>query len=234
MSDQNGRKWLRETLLALPEKERNKTLTGRLTRYADIAEQSRDSLRSALALSILVKSVFADSTFPNVVAKVRSAAGGARSCQRDLGKGIDAVAKPQFEQRMVAIKEAANGSTKPVTEGWQTNLIAGIRAYVQVAKIAADQTLPGGHELNKKLDELASRSSVPPCDEKDAATLSLKLASLPEDVKTLGLTGKAGDFLVAAAEGRGSPRDLEEAEIRDLLDRYKLWNSLLVTLGSRK
>jgi hypothetical protein len=233
MSDKNNRKWVRETLLTLPDKQRNKTLTGRLTRYAEIAEQSQDSLRSALALSILVKSVFSDSTFPNLAAKVRNAASGARSCQRDLGKGIEAVAKPQFEKRIVDIKEAANGSTKPVTEVWQANIIAGVRAYVQVAKIAADQTLPGGHELNKKLDELISRSSVPPCDQKDAATLNLKLASLPEDVTTLGLTGKAGDFLVAAAEGRGSPRDLENAEIRDLLDRYKLWNSLRVTLGSR-
>ena len=103
MSDSNGRKWVREILLTLPEKERNKTLTGRLTRYAEIAEQSRQSLGSALEASILVKSVFSDATFPNLLAKLRSAASGARSCQRDLAKGIDSVAKPQFDERMATI-----------------------------------------------------------------------------------------------------------------------------------
>jgi hypothetical protein len=147
---------------------------------------------------------------------------------------MDAVAKKSFEDRVVTIKESGSASTKPVVEVWQENLATGVRPYEQVAKVAADRGLPGGTELNKRLSELLNRSSVPPQDERDATALSLKLGSLPDEVKALGLTGKAGDFLVAAAEGRASPRDLENSEIRDLLDRYKLWDSLLVSLGSRK
>ena len=119
-------------------------------------------------------------------------------------------------------------------EVWQAKLISAVRAYEQVARIAADQGLPGGQELDKKLSGLFNRVSALPRDEKDAATISLTLAALPEDVKALGLTGKAGEFLVAAADGRGSPTDLENVEVRELLDRYKLWGSLFVTLGTHK
>jgi len=234
MSDQKTRQWVREALMSLPDKTRNKNLTGALARYAVMAEQSRDSFRFALRLADLVKTVFVDSTFPTLVDRVRKAGNNARTCGKDISKGMEAVAKKTFEERMISIKEFATAASKPVAEIWAEKLAAEIRAYEQVGRIVADRGLPGGAQLNKKLGELGSRSSIPPQDEKDAADLTGRLRGLPQEVKALGLTGKAGNFLVAAAEGRGSPRDLEEPEVRELIDRYRLWSSLLVTMGPRK
>lgn len=234
MSDKKTRQWVRDSLISLPDKNRNKNLTGSLARYAVMAEQSRDSLRFALRLADLVKMVFVDSSFPTLVDRVRKAANSARTCEKDVAKGMDAVAKKTFEERMISIKEFATAASKPVAETWAEKLASEIRAYEQVGRIVADRGLPGGAELNKKLSELGSRSSIPPRDEKDAADLIGMLRGLPQEVKALGLTGKAGKFLVAAAEGRGSAHDLEEPEVRELIDRYSLWSSLLVTMGPRK
>ena len=234
MTDQKTRQWVREALMSLPDKTRNKNLTGTLARYALMAEQSRDSLRAALKLADLVKSVFVDSTFPILMDRVRKAAGSARTCGRDLAKGMDAVAKKAFEERMISIKELATAANKPVAEAWSEKFSAEIRAYEQVGQIVADQGLSGGAKLSKLLGELRNRSALPPQNENDAAVLAVRLRDLPLEMKSLGLTGKAGSFLVAAAEGHGSPRDLEEPEVRELIDRYGLWSSLLVTMGPRK
>lgn len=234
MSEPKTREWLRETLLVLPEKRRNKNVTGALTRYLTMAEESRDSLVSALHLGALVTLVFRDCKLPTLSDRVHKAGIAARTCQKDLAKGIQTAATKTFEERMISIKESAKTASDSVSEHWATKLSAAVRAYEQIGKIAADRALPGGPELDKKLRQLSGRASLPPKDEKDAKALALTLKGLPQEIKSLGLAGKAGVFLVAAAEGRASARDLDDPEVRDLLDRYGLWKSLLVSLGPQK
>ncbi len=231
MSDAAERQWVREALLALPEKTRNKNLAGALRRYGEMAEKADESLSLSYRTAKLVKAVFGNSSFPVLDDRASKAAAGARHCQKELAKSIDAVTKNSFEERMIAIKDFAAASGKPVTDVWEKRVSEAIHAYEQVAKVAADRGLPGGRELEAKLTDLRNRTSRPPNDDNDARTFALKLGGLPQEVATLGLTGKAGDFLVAAAEGRASPRDLENPEVREFLDRYALWRSLHVSLG---
>lgn len=231
MSDAAERQWVREALLALPEKERNKNLVGALRRYGEMAEKAGESLSLSYRTAKLVTAVFPDSRFPALDDRASKAAAGARQCQKDLTKSIDAVTKKSFDDRMIAIKDFAAATSKPVTEVWEKRVSEAIHAYEQVAKVAADRALPGGRELQLKLTDLRSRTSRPPSDDSDAGTVALKLEGLPKEVAALGLTGKPGDFLVAAAEGRGAPRDLDDPEVRELLDRYALWPSLRVSLG---
>jgi hypothetical protein len=231
MSDASGRKWVREALLSLPDKQRNRNLIGALSRYGEMADKASDSLSLAFQTAKLVKTVFGDSKCPMLLDRANKAAANARSCQKELAKSIDVVTKKPFDDRMIAIKDFAAAVGKPVAEVWEKKVSDEIRAYEQVGRIAADRALPGGIELNSKLKELRDRSSRPPQDESDARVFAQKLGDLPKDVTLLGLTGKAGAFLVAAAEGHGGPRDLDDAEVRELLDRYGLWGALRVTLG---
>jgi hypothetical protein len=231
MSDAAERQWVREALLALPEKTRNKNLAGSLRRFAEMAEKADETFSLSHRTAKLVTAVFGDSSFPVLTHRSNKAAADARHCQKELAKSIDVVTKNSFEERMIAIKDFAAASSKPVTDVWEKEVSGAIHAYEQVSKVAADRGLPGGRELESKLSDLRSRRSRPPQDDNDARTVALKLARLPQEVATLGLTGKAGEFLVAAAEGRGSPRDLEHPEVRELLDRYALWPSLRVSLG---
>jgi hypothetical protein len=62
-------------------------------------------------------------------------------------------------------------------------------------------------------------------------TLNALIGDLPAVVRSLGLTGRVGAFLVAVAEGNGSPQELEQAEVREFLDRYGLWDALRVSFG---
>lgn len=231
MSDAAQRQWVREALLALPEKTRNKNLAGSLRRFAEMAEKADESLSLSYRTAKLVTAVFGNSIFPALNDRAGKAAVAARHCQKELAKNIDAVTKNSFEERIIAIKDFAAASGKPVTEVWEKSVADAIHAYEQVSKVAAERGLPGGRELEAKLTDLRNRISRPPHDDNDARAFALKLGGLPQEVATLGLTGKAGEFLVAAAEGRGSPRDLENHEVREFLDRYALWGSLRVSLG---
>ncbi len=231
MSDAAERQWVREALLALPEKTRNKTLVGALRRYGEMAQRAGESLSLSYGTAKLVTAVFANSRFPLLDERAGKAAAGARHCQKELAKSIDAVTKKSFDDRMIAVKDSAAASSKPVTEVWEKGVSEAIHAYEQVAKVAADRGLKGGRELETKLAELRSRTSRPPQDDNDARSFALRLEALPQEVAALGLKGKPGDFLVAAAEGRGAPHDLEDPEIRELLDRYRLWPLLRVSLG---
>lgn len=234
MSDPSGRRWVREALLSLPDKQRNRNLIGALSRYGEMAEKASDSLALAFRSAKLVKTVFGDAKFPLLLDRSSKAATHARSCQKELAKSMEAVTKRPFDDRMIAIKDVTAAVGKPVTEVWEKKVTSEIRAYEQVGTIAADRALPGGIELNRKLKELSARSSRPPNDEKEARAFAQQLGDLPKEVTRLGLTGKAGAFLVAAAEGRGGPRDLDDSEVRELLDRYGLWGALRVTLGPNR
>ena len=231
MSDAVDRQWVREALLALPEKTRNKNLVGSLRRFAEMAEKADETFTLSHQTAKLVMAVFGNSSFPVLTDRASKAATSARHCQKELAKSIDVVTKNSFEERIIAIKDFAAASSKPVTEVWEKGVADAIHAYEQVSKVAADRGLPGGRELESKLSDLRNRTSRPPQDDDDARTFAVRLAGLPQEVATLGLTGRAGEFLVAAAEGRGSPRDLENAEVREFLDRYALWGSLRVSLG---
>lgn len=231
MSDAAERRWVRESLLSLPEKTRNKNLVGALRRYGETAEKAAESLSLSYQIAKHVRTVFGDLSFPLLDERASKAAIATRYCQKELAKSIDAVDKKSFEDRMIAIKEFAATSSKPVTDVWEKRVSEAIQAYEQVAKVAADRGLPGGRDLETKLTDLRNRTSQPPHDDSEARAFGLKLGALPQEVAALGLTGKPGEFLVAAAEGRGSPRDLEHPEVRELLDRYALWPSLRVSLG---
>lgn len=234
MSDLESRKWLREALQSLPEKTRKRTLTGALSRYADIAERARDSFQATIATANLVLRVFRDAQFPNLADRITKASESARSCNRDLSKSADAVTKKSFDNRVIAIKDFAAASGKPVAESWEKLIIQEIATYEQVGRIAADRGLPGGTDFNEKLKTLRERAAKPPVNPTDADAVGSKLRDIPKDIKALGLTGKAGKFLISAAEGRGIAKDLEVAEIREMLDRYQLWTSLRVSLGPRQ
>jgi len=234
MSDQNSRKLIVEALTALPAKTRNKNLVGNLRRFAEIAERSRDVLALSIAGAARLKLVFTDAQLGNLGDRVSNAQKKARTCLREVSQAIDAVAKPTFEARLIEMKDYAAGSVKPVVETWQKRLDDAIRPYEKLAQIVEERRLEGGEALSTVLVRIrGARTQTPPTD---AEALAIKdaIAGLPGVVRSLGLTGTVGAFLVAVAEGSGSPRDLERKEVREFLDRYELWDALRVGFGASR
>jgi hypothetical protein len=234
MSERTSRTWITEALTALPAKTRNKNLVGNLGRFADMAEQARDTLTSSLRGAARMKLVFADAATGNVVEKLVNAQKKARTCVRDLTQSLDVVAKSSFETRVIDIRDHATGSIRPLLESWQRRIDDAIRPYEKLAQVVQDRHLDGGDELVAALSRIKEARTQTPATKEEALGLKVLIDGLPSVVRSLGLTGRVGAFLVAVAEGTGSPRDLERVEVREFLDRYGLWDDLRVSFGSSR
>jgi hypothetical protein len=234
MSDLNSRKWIAEALIGLPAKTRNKNLVGNLRRFSEIAEQSRDTLALSIRGAARVKLVFPDAQLASLVDKLLNAQKKARTCVRDVSQTIEAVAKPSFEARLIEIKDHGAGSVRPVLDTWQRRLDDAIRPYEKVARIVEERRLEGSEAFMTVLINIrAARTQTPPTDA-DALAIKRLIDGLPGVVRSLGLTGRVGTFLVAVAEGTGPARELDVAEIREFLDRYELWDALRVGFGASR
>jgi hypothetical protein len=234
MSDRSSRPWIVETLTTLPAKTHNKNLVGNLGRFAGIAEQAGNALSSSLRGTARVKLVFADAAMAAVVDKLASAQKKARTCLRDLEQSLDAVAKSSFETRLIDIRDHAAGSIRSLLDTWQRRIDDSIRPYEKLAQVVEDRHLDGGEALVNALGRIRQARTQTPTTDEEALALKTLIDGLPGVVRSLGLTGRVGAFLVAVAEGTGSPRDLERAEIRDFVDRYGLWDALRVSFGASR
>ncbi len=234
MSDRASRIWIAEALTTLPAKTRNKNLVGNLGRFANVAEQARDTLNASLQGAARVKLVFADAVTGNVVDKLVSAQKKTRTCVRDLAQSLDAVAKSSFETRLIDIRDHATGSIRPLLDTWQRRIDDATRPYEKLAQVVQDRHLEGGDALVSALGRIREARTQTPGTNQEALALKALIDGLPGVVRSLGLTGHVRAFLVAVAEGVGSPRDLERADVREFLDRYGLWDTLRVAFGSSR
>lgn len=232
MSDQDSRKYISDALTTLPGKTRNKNLVGNLRRFAELSERARDVLALSVAGGTRLKLVFPDAQLESLQDKLSSARKKAKTCLRDVSQNIDAVAKPGFETRLIEMKDHAAGSVKPVLDGWQKRLDDAIRPYEKLAEIVEERKLTGGEALTGALRRIRSTRTQTPASDAEALAIKREIAGLPQVVRALGLTGAVGAFLVAVAQGSGSPRELERAEVREFLDRYGLWDALRVSFGT--
>lgn len=231
MSDRRSRQGLKAVLEALPDKERKKDLVGNLRQLAQSAVQARDSLEKSFKSARLVQAVFSGTEFRQLLEKAADAARTARAGGKKLAADVRVVSKDSFDKQIVAIKEYATAGANSVSDVWQKRLNTHIDTYQRIADAARLARVPGSEPLEGTLNELRTRQRALPSDATDAARLARKVAGLSETINKLGLTGKTRDFLVAAANGQASARDLEQPEIRDWLTRYQLWDILRVSVG---
>jgi len=232
MSDAQSRQYILDTLASLPAKRRNKNLVGNLKRFSEIAARSRDLLAISIASGERAKLVFSDIQLSTATERVSNARKKAKACLRDLSQNIDAVAKSGFETRLIDMKDYAGTAMRPINEAWQKKVQDIVRPYEILVTIVAERKLKGSGTLVKTLDGIKTQQNEVPATKAAALDTKQRISGLPEIVSSLGLTGKVGEFLIAASRGSGSPRDLENQEIRDFLDRYGLWISLQVSFGA--
>jgi len=234
MSDRNTRQWINDTLVSLPAKTKNKSLVGRLRQFS----QNAVSVKSSVALSIenskQMRTVFPGAELAILAPKLSDIRKKAKATSRDLAGGVDVVAKQVFENKMIEMVEIANGTAKPLLELWQRRIDEAITPFIRISQVVADLKLTGASVLQEHVTALqAARAGIPDSSSK-ALVIKQRLESLPTIVGGLGLTGKAGKFLVAVAERNGSAKDLDDEEIRLFLNRYELWGALRVSLGDSK
>jgi|ERR1039458_665315 hypothetical protein len=232
MSDRLSRQKLKAALESLPEKEQKKDLVGNLRQFAQSTAQACNSLETSFQTARLVQGIFSGTEFRQLREKAADAARTARACDKKLVADVRVVSKDSFDKQVVAIKDYATAGANSVSDVWQKKLNTHIETYQRIADAARLARVPGSEPLEGTLNELRTRQRLLPSDAIDAAKLAKKVAGVAETIQNLGLTGKPREFLIAAANGQASARDLDQPDIREWLTRYQLWDILRVRVGS--
>src|SRR5262249_34245489 len=119
---------------------------------------------------------------------------------------------------------------KNLKDQWNDLLTSKIADFEKLVRAASGANLAGSKNLTETLNRLRVQGVNPPQNDDSAKRIAADLENLKNSVGTLGLEGKVGEFLIAAAEGRGNPKDLGDTEIVGFIERNNLWNLLSVKL----
>jgi hypothetical protein len=226
-------KWLelKQKIEDIPEKEGRKNLVGRLARYSSKTAEARDSLVQSAQAQLFAQSVFPEEGFQRSAKQLSEAVSAARTLHKRLVKQIEAVETTASDKQFLAIDEYAKAARNNLKEQWNNLLGRKIADFDNLVKAASGAQLAGSKNLTETLSRLRDQRASPPNNDAAAKRVAADLESLKNYVSTLGLEGRVGEFLIAAAEGRGNPKDLGDPEIVTFIERNELWNLLSVRLG---
>lgn len=225
-------KWLelKQKIETIPEKEGRKNLVGKLALYGSKTAEARDSLARSAQAQRCAQSVFPEGGFQRSEKQLSEAVSAARTLHKKLVKQIEAVEKDASEKQFLAIDEYAKAARNSLKDQWSNLLGRKIADFENLVKVASEADLAGSKSLTEILSRLRAQAANPPNNGEAAKRIAVDLESLKNSVSTLGLEGRVGKFLIAAAEGRGNPKDLGDPEIVAFIDRNNLWNLLSVKL----
>jgi hypothetical protein len=225
-------KWLdlKEKIESIPEKERHKNLVGKLARYSKMTAVAQDSLARSLQSQRSVQQVFPKGNFQRNADLLHKAASAAKTLHKKLVKQIEAVETELSDKQFLTIDDCAKAAQGILREQWKNLLSGKIDGFEKLVNAASEANLAGSKKLTEILNRLREDAVNPPNNDNAAMRIATNLEGLNNSIGTLGLKGRAGQFLVAAAEGRGNPQDLCDREIVDFIERCNLWNLLSVKL----
>lgn len=215
---------------ALPGRRERTQLVSQLRKYSEDLAVVREGLAGVTVQRGCVERVFPEIDLARVEGAVHDAARTARGLRTTLAKSLETIATPNVEERVRRIKDAAKNARAVVKDAWQDALQKKLGGIEPIVNIARDARLAGGDAMARQLDALRKKSD-PPGTEMEAQQAEASLRELTGSVATLGLKGAAGAFLQNAVQGRARTDDLANSEVRELLDRYNLWDRLSIKLG---
>lgn len=222
---------LKSKIESIPEKRRRKNIVGKLALYERMAQDAYATLVQVTRSQSYVMTVFPEGDFQRVAEQKRKAASSARRLHRRLADNMDAIDTQTSNTQFIALGDHAKSSQTALKDRWVQLLNRKIIDFENLVRAASGANLGGSRTLVETLERLRGQASAPPKSLEVAQRTARDIRGLEESVKTLGLTGRPGDFLIAAAAGHGNPRDLSDPEISEFIERYNLWGLLTVKLG---
>jgi len=220
---------LKVRLDSIPAKESHKNLVSKLMHYGILTAAAAETLTTCVEARQYAGQVFAGEDFQKTLDHTRRTISTAGRLRKKLAEKIGAI--EGSDTQFSTISEAAKSASAALTDRWNALLSKKILEFENIAKAAKDVNLKGSRSLEQTLLRLRGQATTPPKSSDSAQLIQQDLESLVDSVRTLGLEGPAGRFLVAAATGRGRARDLLNPEVEAFIERYNLWDSLNIHLG---
>lgn len=220
---------LKEDIKSLPAKKSRLNLIGVLQKYNEQTSETLEMLRQTRSGAEQVAAVFPNLDLRvTVIDKINSATRIAQSLRKTLEK-IEKIQTQDDAFR--SLDETAKAVKRNLHNKWNVTLEDKIQTYDKLVNASSNANLQGSSQLVEKLNRLRGQTNVLPKTEEVALKIKNDLENINSSIQTLGLSGKVGEFLIAAAAGRADAKAVLDAEVRKFIEENNLWAALSVKLG---
>lgn len=218
-------------LASIPEKEKRKNQVGSL-------EAARDKVRELAALAsgtadvCTAVAVVNGATFVIRARQVIVQAGSsAKQLNAHLAKGGQIAGNKKAEDLLTTMSERIANAATLIRKGWSGLAQGYAIKYQPLADVAKQIGLPGAPVLERALSQARLWGTNPPNSAEVAKKFDEAVDQIRGSIESLGFEGKAGVFMVAAANGNASARDLLDPDVAEFLNKYpSVWGLLQVRL----
>ena len=224
-----------ERMKSLPSKRKLKDVVEYLSTYRDRVEKSRVRLCEVTRVLQAVERISGDAKLAKARTDAKQAATKARKLRRELTQAksddeiVDSIKRKATENAVIAIDDLTAAASREARDQWRRDLEGRLKPFTELRDVAVQCGLPGGAELSRFLKLLENRLGSPPDSVVDADSIQATMNEARQALGQLGIEGKTGEFLKAAASGKGDPRKLFDAEVKTYFDERKLWDLLRVS-----
>jgi hypothetical protein len=218
---------LHEKLEAIPSKRKRSTLVNALAQHSSRTARASATLSQSLESETHVRTLFPDLAAGSAEENRAKARRIALRLKKRLAADIHAVENTKTDSDVADLAEYASKAEESVRNRWRSALTAKLQGYEALVKAASDLGLSKDRTPVITLAHLQGQTD-PPATREAANAIQDSMERLTRSVAELGLEGEAGEFLVAAANGRGDPRALQRQVVRDFLEQRNLWHLLVV------
>ena len=220
---------LKTEIEKIPEKRSRANLVGVLARYNDQTNKSFEVLTQTRNSLDFVLQVSSDINIETVRNKIEQTAKTSHRLRKRLSEDIEKI--KSADDKFIDIKNTADSASKTLREKWQLFLKDKIETYEKIVEAASGAGLSGSDTLAQTLNKLCAKLDSPPKSEEEATKIAEALNNLSGSIESLGLKGKVGDFLTAAAAGNATAQMLLQEEVQEFIEQNNLWSAFSIKLG---
>ncbi len=221
---------LKEQIQSLPAKKSRLNLVGVLQRYNVQTSETLEIVRQTRQNVEQVSTVFPNLDLQTTVTeKINSVARTAQSLRKTLEK-IENIQTKKADDNFQLLNNTARTARNNLRDKWSSTLKERIETYDKLVKASSSANLRGSSSLAEKLERLRGQTDILPKTEDAALKVKSDLDGINTSFQDLGLEGKIGDFLIAAAAGRANAKILLDNDVREFIDQNQLWSALSVKI----
>lgn len=217
-------------LATIPDKEKRATQLGDMVAVRDKLKASAENADRLRVLNAALEKVEGADFVPRAGQGLAQAANAANKFKARFANGAGFERK-KADEALTAINERIEAALNVVEKGWQTLVDSQGLRFKPLAEAAERAELTGAEHLKAAIDQIAAWRDQPPATPQAAAAFVADAERIPASITQLGLEGRAGLFMVAAANGRGRAKDLQDFDVLKFLNEHPaVWSMLKVSL----
>lgn len=199
-----------------------------LRHIAQLVAECRVQIERVRAQRSTIACVFDDSDTAESARALQQVQTRAESLERALSGGPQAW-DAEVRRPVQDLKRSVDSATSAVQREWSTEVAAVVLKYERLGQALLKAGLDDGAAISDALARVR-RFSEPPAQERDAQRAAEAVRSVAPSVARVGVSDAIGEFLVAALDGTGMARSLQDPTVVKFLNDNRLWDLLRVSI----